>query len=285
MNKFKVGDVVRCAKVIGMNDAIVENARVVYCNSNKNRCIVTANNIHGHTGDGKYKFENCWWVNEENLELVHRLEVGDTVRILDGDGVEDYEGGWVSGRSGMDDFVGKTATVERINEYDNGVELSGVTDISYWGWDIRYLEYVPKEKASDAPYNNEIVINTDGKSVIATLTATGERGEAKCHPDDEFDYEAGAKLALTRLFEKARKPEALNCKFVVAKSENDSFTVGKIYEVVDGRFSIYDDLFPLSTNCLTSFDELEAYLGDGSVKCACGYFDRVCPTEIIQIVE
>lgn len=49
--------------------------------------------------------------------------------------------------------------------------------------------------------NNEtIVIYRDGNKVIATNKATGEKAEAKCSPEDEFDFSVGAKLAFDRLF-------------------------------------------------------------------------------------
>lgn len=50
--------------------------------------------------------------------------------------------------------------------------------------------------------NQEIHITTDGKTTYAVLKQNGKvlsRSEAKCHPDDKFDFETGAKIALDRL--------------------------------------------------------------------------------------
>lgn len=50
--------------------------------------------------------------------------------------------------------------------------------------------------------NQEIHITTDGKTTYAVLKQDGKvlsRSEAKCHPDDKFDFETGAKIALDRL--------------------------------------------------------------------------------------
>lgn len=50
--------------------------------------------------------------------------------------------------------------------------------------------------------NPEIHITTDGKITYAVLKQNGKvlsRSEAKCHPDDKFDFETGAKIALDRL--------------------------------------------------------------------------------------
>ena len=54
--------------------------------------------------------------------------------------------------------------------------------------------------------NKSIIINTDGYKVV-TATLYDENGEqlrketAKCSPEDVFDFEVGAKLAVERLFE------------------------------------------------------------------------------------
>lgn len=49
--------------------------------------------------------------------------------------------------------------------------------------------------------NDEIiVIYRDGKKTIATNKTTGEKAEAKCSTEDEFNFGVGAKLALDRLF-------------------------------------------------------------------------------------
>lgn len=50
--------------------------------------------------------------------------------------------------------------------------------------------------------NQEIHITTDGKTTYAVLKQNGKvlsRSEAKCHPDDKFDFETDAKIALDRL--------------------------------------------------------------------------------------
>lgn len=55
----------------------------------------------------------------------------------------------------------------------------------------------------------EIHITTDGKTTYAVMRENGKvikRSEAKCSPEDEFDFEVGAKLAFDRLFEKPFVP-------------------------------------------------------------------------------
>lgn len=61
--------------------------------------------------------------------------------------------------------------------------------------------------------NQEIHITTDGKTTYAVLKQDGKvlsRSEAKCHPDDKFDFETGAKIALDRLEIKKEVDEPKN---------------------------------------------------------------------------
>ena len=61
---------------------------------------------------------------------------------------------------------------------------------------IRLKEFLQSENLS-------ITIYQKGRKVIAEDNATGKTATAKCHPEDEFDFSVGARLALDRLF----KPE------------------------------------------------------------------------------
>lgn len=85
----------------------------------------------------------------------------------------------------------------------------------------------------------EIVITRDGKTVTAKLTKNGETvktANARCHPDDEFDYGIGAKLAVERLF--AHEPEYFTGDVVCVEDPKEFyFTVGKIYHVENGSMS------------------------------------------------
>lgn len=61
--------------------------------------------------------------------------------------------------------------------------------------------------------NQQIHITTDGKTTYAVLKQDGKvlsRSEAKCHPDDKFDFETGAKIALDRLEIKKEVDEPKN---------------------------------------------------------------------------
>ena len=77
-----------------------------------------------------------------------------------------------------------------------------------------------------------IVIYRKDDKVIALDKRTGKKTEAKCHPDDEFNFETGAKLAFERLLE---EPEQYyNGKIVFTKGDT-VFKTGHIYKIVDGK--------------------------------------------------
>lgn len=112
----------------------------------------------------------------------------------------------------------------------------------------------PTAKRAQQPV---IVITSDG----VTTTATRRIGKtiqatatAKCCPDDSFDFEEGARIAFERLCgrdpfpekpERTATPEAYNGRMICAESPYPWWTVGKIYEVVDGRITADDgDVYP-----------------------------------------
>lgn len=96
-----------------------------------------------------------------------------------------------------------------------------------------------------------IVITSDG----VTTTATRRIGKtiqatatAKCNPGDRFDFDEGARIAFERLCGRdpfPENPKAYNGRMICAESPYPWWTVGKIYEVVDGRITANDgDVYP-----------------------------------------
>lgn len=92
----------------------------------------------------------------------------------------------------------------------------------------------------------KIVITTDGKTTTARLF-DGKRlirsAESKCHPDDAFDFEVGAKLAVDRIFEKQPKPKNFLKTGVFGKSKNFGWFVvaGDKLVFEKGLFAKIDD--------------------------------------------
>lgn len=52
--------------------------------------------------------------------------------------------------------------------------------------------------------SKNVLIYADGNRVIARDN-NGREGVARCHPDDKFDFETGATIALKRYFDKSIK--------------------------------------------------------------------------------
>lgn len=90
----------------------------------------------------------------------------------------------------------------------------------------------------------KIVITTDGKITTAKMY-DGKKlvnsAKAICSPDDEFDFNIGATIALERLTGQLEsnlevEEHFYNGKVVCVKNKDleSYFTVGKIYDIVDG---------------------------------------------------
>ena len=159
---------------------------------------------------------------------------------------------------------GKTGKVIAIGKhYDYGIEFdepvarghncggTGKCGCCRWGYE-RELEPAGDKK---------IVITTDGKTTLARLYEDKKivkTAKAKCAPEDEFDFIAGAELAFKRLTQdKLKKPIYYNGKVVCVKkvSSGAAYTVGKIYEFKNGRVRIDNgSTFP-SGEPIKSLDE------------------------------
>lgn len=122
-----------------------------------------------------------------------RFKVGDRVRVLDGSGIEDYAGGWVSP---MVEYVGNVYTVVQIRP--NG------------GYGLKDIPFIYDERGLERAGNpGKIVITTDGRVTTAKLYRHGEptrNAVAACSPEDTFDFATGAKLALDRLIDAVNNP-------------------------------------------------------------------------------
>ena len=115
---------------------------------------------------------------------------------------------------------------------------------------------MPEGKAKGSTICPVIVITSDG----VTTTATKRFGKkcfavatAKCNPVDQFSYDEGARIAFERL--QGRDPfassvakikyEYYNGKVVCIKTDYPWWTVGKVYNVVDGVITADDgDKYP-----------------------------------------
>lgn len=163
-----------------------------------------------------------------------KYKIGDKVRVKKSlDGIN---------------LKGKIGKVIAMGEhYDYGIEFDkpiakghncdgrGKCGCCRWGYE-RELEPADDKK---------IVITTDGMTTFARLyngKKVVKTAKAKCAPEDEFDFITGAELAFERLIQnKVKKPIYYNGKVVCIKAARKCpYTVGKIYEFIDGRVRIDD---------------------------------------------
>lgn len=124
-------------------------------------------------------------------------------------------------------------------------------------------EFLWSQVHSLTHHNKKIVITTDGKTTLARLYEDGKvvkNATAKCHADDEFNFNTGAEIAFNRLIGKSiveeATPKYYNGKVVCVSSIGDGFTVGKVYEFKEG--TVLDNDFverPAHGHKITSLDE------------------------------
>lgn len=94
--------------------------------------------------------------------------------------------------------------------------------------------------------SQHLVISSEGKTVTATYYKDDNivaKGIARCHPEDEFDFFIGAKIAMQRVED---MQVFVNGRYVYIGKSNDKFTRGKVYVFTNGTTtSDNDEKFPL----------------------------------------
>lgn len=135
-----------------------------------------------------------------------------------------------------------------------GHHLGGLCKLGYGWWlnsssgNIKH--YHDKDK---------IIIYRSGNKVVAKDCKTNKECISRCHPDDEFDFNVGAKLAFDRLVGNVEskpepKPKYYNGKVVCVDSFTELTTKGKIYEFVDGYLTY--DTGDKSCDAVHSFEDI-----------------------------
>lgn len=212
--KYKVGDKVRVRddlvvdKVYFMEDREIHN---IFANGMK-KYRGNVYKISKVTKSNGYMLEYCgvWKFTDEMLEPACKFKIGDVVIGND--------------KADKEYFVTKKGYIGKVTDND-GKNIC--LDNMYWVDPECFDICIDK-----------IVITTDGKTTTAKMYNGKDGVEtaiARCSPDDEFDFATGAKIALDRLFEE----KLYNGKIVCTKVKPCyAFTVGKIYEVKDGKLTI-----------------------------------------------
>lgn len=108
------------------------------------------------------------------------------------------------------------------------------------GWTFSEEMFEPVGETPE--FINGVRIFRDDRKVVAIDNQTNNVGIAYCAPEDKFDFYIGAELALARLAGR-EKPAVLPKQYysgeIVCIDAMASFTVGKVYNVKNGKF--YDD--------------------------------------------
>lgn len=159
-----------------------------------------------------------------------KYKVGDRV-VCKGD----YDNKNIAGKVGTVKVDGSTITGVEFDEYANGHSCNGKCKCGYGWWVCEgSLKAIP---------NNKIIITTDGIRTSARLyegKKVIKSAQAICSPDDEFNFDYGARLAFDRLIDKDDKPEYYSGKVVCVETDksywDETLVVGRVYAVEDGRF-------------------------------------------------
>lgn len=180
---------------------------------------------------------------------MKKFEVGDRVVVNGNVSYRDLKGvyGYVI------DVTPNVVGVE-FDEFVDGHNCRGIGKSGYC-WYMGYNECeVVKPKVKSKKALHPIVIYIQDEKVIAKDCVTEVKAYARCHPDDAFNYEVGAKLALERLFEES-KPK-YNGKVVCIEDALNLIKVGTILTFKDGDCK-YGGIPVTKTPC-ESLDDLNS---------------------------
>lgn len=180
-----------------------------------------------------------------------KFKVGDKVRVR-----KDLEEGrsyYMEDKKVHNTFVcpmnilkGQVVTISKILDHQHAVkECPNAVMGGVFCWVDEMFESEPIKSSC----RKKIVITTDGTETHARLYEENKlvkTATAKCSPDDTFDFAEGARLAFERLRESEETERAKpQLKYYSGKvvctyrGTDDSYTVGKIYEFVNG--TVVDD--------------------------------------------
>lgn len=121
--------------------------------------------------------------------MANKYKVGDRVKLV----------GWNESVYLKESSYGKIDTIRKVTHGEKYPYL--LTNTSF-RW---------RDEELEPACENKIVITTDGKTTLARLydgSKVIKSAEAKCSPEDTFDFAVGAKLAYERLMVEEKKVEA-----------------------------------------------------------------------------
>lgn len=105
---------------------------------------------------------------------------------------------WVDGTSYMSMTKWSVHGPDTCYDFYNGTYCNKTYFLTCYGYTI--LEFSDFEWDNKSTKRKPVIIYRNGQDVIALDKETGEKAVAKCHPNDEFDFAIGAKIAFGRLY-------------------------------------------------------------------------------------
>ena len=184
---------------------------------------------------------------------INKIILGDRVKIIREYPPEpfDIDGTW-DGHCGVVVQLRDSVDYPYRVRFDNGFETI-----------VHAVVRVPSAKMT-GKYPT-IVITTDGKTTTAVKRVgktVVSKSTSVCSDDDEFDFDVGAAVAISRLIggkyhveETKPKPRNYTGKVVCLESWEKWWTPGKCYEVVDGVIIDDDGARRARASGANSFEE------------------------------
>lgn len=144
---------------------------------------------------------------------------------------------WVDGTSYMSMTKWSVHGPDTCYDFCNGTYCNKTYFLTCYGYTI--LEFSDFEWDNKNTKRKPVIIYRNGQDVIALDKETGEKAVAKCHPNDEFDFAIGAKIAFGRLYH-----------------SQDYISEGKYLELVDNKdakeINVGDRVKVIDTGCAYS---------------------------------
>lgn len=154
---------------------------------------------------------------------MSKFKVGDRVRFRTWDDMEKEFGldndGDIACRASfvanMRHLCGTEARIKKLDGKDVELEDFTSTESTIWNFSTDMLEPTTETRQKTFP---TIVISTDGKTTTAVKRMGKteiKRATARCSPEDSFDFDTGAKIAMERLLHTELSPAGSKFKFTL----------------------------------------------------------------------
>lgn len=165
-----------------------------------------------------------------------KFKVGDRVKVVRG---ERFDTRILLGKVGtIKECIDKNSVAVVFDDNVNGHSLGGACKFGCgWFCSPKNLERITSITNS----KDKIVITSDRKRVIAKLyndKGLIKSAEAKCCPDDKFNFEFGATLAMSRLF--GREPDKVKPKGLLKNGIFGRHNNFGWFVVVNNKFIYFD---------------------------------------------